>query len=45
MELVRLGKVEPIVGARYGLERLAEALRRAHDADVFGRIMLDVADE
>jgi propanol-preferring alcohol dehydrogenase len=45
MELVRQGKVEPIIGARFPLERLEDALRRAHDADVFGRIMLDVADE
>jgi propanol-preferring alcohol dehydrogenase len=44
MELVRLGKVEPIVGARFPLERLEDALRRAHDADVFGRIMIDIAD-
>lgn len=44
MELVRLGKVEPIVGARFPLERLEDALGRARDADVFGRIMIDVAD-
>jgi alcohol dehydrogenase, propanol-preferring len=44
MELVRLGKVAPVVGARFPLERLEDALRRARDADVFGRIMVDVAD-
>lgn len=44
MELVRLGKVEPIVGARFPLERLEDALRRAHNADVFGRIMIDIAE-
>jgi propanol-preferring alcohol dehydrogenase len=44
MELVRLGRVEPIIGVRLPLERLEDALRRAHDADVFGRIMLDVAE-
>ncbi|MEU0600362.1 alcohol dehydrogenase catalytic domain-containing protein [Streptomyces sp. NPDC006393] len=43
MELVRLGRVEPIVGARFPFERLEDALRRARDAEVFGRIMLDVA--
>lgn len=44
MELVRLGRVEPIVSARFPLERLEDALRRARGADVFGRIMIDVAD-
>ncbi|MBO0873774.1 MAG: alcohol dehydrogenase catalytic domain-containing protein [Pseudonocardia sp.] len=44
MELVRLGKVIPIVGARYPLGRLEDALRRARGADVFGRIMIDITD-
>jgi propanol-preferring alcohol dehydrogenase len=42
MELVRLGKVRPIVGARLPLEELNEALRRARDGGVFGRIVVDV---
>lgn len=44
MQLVRLGKVKPIVGARRPLEQLNQALRLAHDVEVFGRIMIDVAD-
>jgi D-arabinose 1-dehydrogenase-like Zn-dependent alcohol dehydrogenase len=43
MELVRLGKIEPIVGATLPLEQLNEALRLAHGEEVFGRIVLDVA--
>jgi propanol-preferring alcohol dehydrogenase len=42
MELVRLGRVEPIVGARLPLEQLNEALAMAHRQEVFGRIILDV---
>jgi alcohol dehydrogenase, propanol-preferring len=43
MELVRLGKVEPIVGTTLPLEQLNEALELAHGEEVFGRIVLDVA--
>lgn len=45
MELVRLRKIQPIVGARLPLEQLGDALELARAADVFGRIMVDVADE
>jgi propanol-preferring alcohol dehydrogenase len=45
MELVRLGTVRPVIGARLPLEQLNEALDMAHDQQVFGRIMLDVAAE
>ena len=44
MELVRLGRVQPIVGATYRLEELNEALAAAHRTDVFGRIIIEVAD-
>lgn len=44
MELVRLGRIEPVVGARLPLEQLNEALALAHEQQVFGRIILDVAD-
>jgi propanol-preferring alcohol dehydrogenase len=44
MELVRLGRVAPIVGARLPLERLGDALAMARAQSVFGRIVLDVAD-
>jgi D-arabinose 1-dehydrogenase-like Zn-dependent alcohol dehydrogenase len=44
MELVRLGRVEPVVGARLPLEQLDEALAMAHRQEVFGRIILDVGD-
>jgi alcohol dehydrogenase, propanol-preferring len=43
MELVRLGRVEPIVGATLALEQLNEALAMAHREEVFGRIILEVA--
>lgn len=45
MELVRLGRVRPIVGAVLPLEQLNQALALAHAQDVFGRIVLDVSDE
>jgi D-arabinose 1-dehydrogenase-like Zn-dependent alcohol dehydrogenase len=45
MELVRIGKIKPIVGARFPLEDLEDALHRAREADVFGRIMIDIAAE
>ena len=45
MQLVRLGRVTPIVGARLPLEELNDALEMAHNAEVFGRIMIDVAEE
>lgn len=44
MELVRLDEVQPIVGARFPLEHLEDVLRRAQ-CDVFGRIMIDIADQ
>jgi D-arabinose 1-dehydrogenase-like Zn-dependent alcohol dehydrogenase len=43
MELVRLGRVQPIVGATLPLERLNDALAMAHEEKAFGRIILDVA--
>jgi propanol-preferring alcohol dehydrogenase len=45
MELVRLGQVAPIVGAVLPLEKLNEALALARGEEVFGRIVLDVADD
>jgi NADPH2:quinone reductase len=42
MELVRLGHVQPIVGASMPLEQLNDALDRANTQQVFGRIVLDV---
>jgi propanol-preferring alcohol dehydrogenase len=45
MELVRLGRVEPIVGATLPLEQLNEALALAHDEEVFGRIVLEVSPD
>jgi D-arabinose 1-dehydrogenase-like Zn-dependent alcohol dehydrogenase len=44
MELVRLGRVRPIVGAHMPLEQLNEALEDANAQRVFGRIVLDVAE-
>jgi D-arabinose 1-dehydrogenase-like Zn-dependent alcohol dehydrogenase len=44
MEFVRLGRVQPIVGASMPLERLNEALDSANAQRVFGRIVLDVAE-
>lgn len=43
MELVRLGRVRPIVGATFGLERLEEALAEARAQRVFGRVIIEVA--
>jgi NADPH:quinone reductase-like Zn-dependent oxidoreductase len=43
MELVRLGRVEPVVGATLPLEELNEALALANDEAVFGRIVLEVS--
>jgi alcohol dehydrogenase, propanol-preferring len=45
MELVRLGRVKLIVGATLPLEQLNEALAMAHAQEVFGRIILEVAEE
>ncbi|MGH3476180.1 MAG: alcohol dehydrogenase catalytic domain-containing protein [Nocardioidaceae bacterium] len=45
MELVRLRKIQPIVGTRPPLEQLGNALELARAAEVFGRIVLDIADE
>jgi propanol-preferring alcohol dehydrogenase len=42
MELVRLGHVQPIVGASMPLEELNDALDSANAQQVFGRIVLDV---
>jgi D-arabinose 1-dehydrogenase-like Zn-dependent alcohol dehydrogenase len=44
MELVRLGRVQPIVGAYMPLEQVNEALDNANAQRVFGRIVLDVAE-
>lgn len=43
MDLVRRGRVVPIVGATYPLESLNEALDAAKGEKVFGRIIIDVA--
>jgi D-arabinose 1-dehydrogenase-like Zn-dependent alcohol dehydrogenase len=43
LELVRVGSVKPVVGARLPLEQLNEALRMARENEVFGRIVIDVA--
>lgn len=45
MELVRLGRVEPVVGAALPLEELGKALDLARGEEVFGRIVLQVTDE
>src|SRR5207248_10842856 len=45
MELVRLGQVKPIVGKTLPLESLNEALALARAEQVFGRIILHIADE
>jgi len=43
LELVALGRVEPVVGARLPLERLGDALQLASSGATFGRILLDVS--
>ena len=45
MELVRLGRVVPVVGATYPLEQLNDALVAAHKEEVFGRIIIEIADQ
>ena len=45
MELVRLGRVVPVVGATYPLEQLNDALAAAREERVFGRIIIEVADQ
>jgi D-arabinose 1-dehydrogenase-like Zn-dependent alcohol dehydrogenase len=45
MELVRLGRVVPVVGATYPLEQLNDALAAARNELVFGRIIIEVADQ
>lgn len=40
MELVQLGKITPIIGARVALEDLNHALPLGHNT--FGRVMFDV---
>lgn len=45
MELVRLGAVSPVVGAHLPLEQLNDALELARQQRVFGRIVVDVAEE
>lgn len=42
MELVRLGRVQTIVGSTFPLEDINEALAQANAQKVFGRIILDV---
>ena len=41
LELVRLGRVAPVVGRTYPLEALEEAFEAIRANDVFGRILID----
>jgi propanol-preferring alcohol dehydrogenase len=41
--LVRAGKVEPVLGASYSLEEIAQAAARLESGDLVGRIWLDRA--
>jgi D-arabinose 1-dehydrogenase-like Zn-dependent alcohol dehydrogenase len=45
MELVRLGRVAPVIGATYPLEELNDALAAARNEEVFGRIIVEVAEQ
>jgi D-arabinose 1-dehydrogenase-like Zn-dependent alcohol dehydrogenase len=45
MELVRLGRVAPVIGATYPLEALNDALAAARNEEVFGRIIIEVAEQ
>jgi len=40
LELVAEGRIEPVIGARYGLEQTAEAYRAMQANEVFGRIVV-----
>ena len=41
VELVRTGKIEPVLGASYPLSRIGDALARLESGDLLGRIWLD----
>jgi D-arabinose 1-dehydrogenase-like Zn-dependent alcohol dehydrogenase len=43
LELVRDGKISPIIGASYPLEQAEEALEAIRLNRVFGRILIDCA--
>jgi alcohol dehydrogenase, propanol-preferring len=43
LELVAQGRVTPVIGARYPLERTAEAYRAMQANEVFGRILVECA--
>lgn len=45
LELVRDGKVKPIIGASFPLERAEEALEAIRGNTVFGRILIDCVDQ
>jgi D-arabinose 1-dehydrogenase-like Zn-dependent alcohol dehydrogenase len=45
MDLVRRGRIVPVVGATFELEQLNDALAAARSEDVFGRIIIDVAGQ
>lgn len=43
LDLVAQRRVEPVIGARFGLEDVAEAYRVMQSNEAFGRIVVDVA--
>jgi D-arabinose 1-dehydrogenase-like Zn-dependent alcohol dehydrogenase len=43
LELVRDGKVTPIIGASFSLERVEEAFEAIRQNRVFGRVLIDCA--
>ncbi len=44
LDLVRTGAVECVVGARYPLDRVQEAMEAIQANEVFGRVLIEVAD-
>ncbi len=45
LELVRDGRVKPIIGASYPLEKTAEALEAIRQNQIFGRVLIDCLDD
>jgi D-arabinose 1-dehydrogenase-like Zn-dependent alcohol dehydrogenase len=44
LDLVRDGKVKPVIGASFPLAQAEEALEAIRHNQVFGRILIDCAD-
>jgi D-arabinose 1-dehydrogenase-like Zn-dependent alcohol dehydrogenase len=45
LDLVRTGTVKCVVGARYPLERVQDAMEAIRANEIFGRVLIDVAEE